>query len=337
MLEDIGINDLQLDLLVGSNPPLSSTFNLDSEYAGPLYELIDFIPGVSTSIESTDGPLSWSEVNLTRLDLNVGIDDSINIINADVFDSSNTYSNNYTYTGYQTDQGDPIFETDDGTYFVVHNPSLGVFDSSGDVIAANFVLCLLPETLIKLADHQLKKAGDLEIGDLLATSSGPKPVKFIGRTTRNLIELRKSARMPVHISAGSLGDLGPEHSIHCTPSHAFYIKGSLVEAQALVNGSTVTQLDDWNEFTITYISIELEDHSLVWANGLLTETYFANWRNNGFSRQSWDNYDQYLELYGESNGMKELDMPRIPFARQLPAELRLMLQLNESNQALQSV
>jgi hypothetical protein len=25
-------------------------------------------------------------------------------------------------------------------------------------------------------------------------------------------------------------------------------------------------------------------------------------------------------------------MPRIPFARQLPAELRLMLQLNESNQ-----
>jgi hypothetical protein len=35
--------------------------------------------------------------------------------------------------------------------------------------------------------------------------------------------------------------------------------------------------------------------------------------------------------------MKELDMPRIPFARQLPAELRLMLQLNESANALQLV
>jgi hypothetical protein len=55
-------------------------------------------------------------------------------------------------------------------------------------------------------------------------------------------------------------------------------------------------------------------------------------KSEGFSRQSWEKYDQYLELYGESESMKELDMPRIPFARQLPAELRLMLQLNESNQ-----
>jgi len=55
-------------------------------------------------------------------------------------------------------------------------------------------------------------------------------------------------------------------------------------------------------------------------------------KSEGFSRQSWEKYDQYLELYGESESMKELDMPRSPFARQLPAELRLMLQLNESNQ-----
>ena len=143
--------------------------------------------------------------------------------------------------------------------------------------------------------------------------------------------------MPIRIEAGALGELGPDATLHCTPSHAFHIKGSLVEAQALINGTTIQQLIDWDELLITYISIELEDHQLIWANGLLAETYYANWRSDGFSRQSWDNYDQYLELYGESESMKELAMPRIPFARQLPAELRLMLQLNETAKTLQAV
>ncbi len=63
------------------------------------------------------------------------------------------------------------------------------------------------------------------------------------------------------------------------------------------------------------------------------ESYYANWRGDGYSRADWDNYADYIALYGDSKGMKELDLPRIPFARQLPAELRLMLQLNESCQS----
>jgi hypothetical protein len=208
---------------------------------------------------------------------------------------------------------------------------------SSVVSAPSITLCFLPETSIRLADNQQKQAGDLVVGDLVATPEGSQAVKFIGKTTRNIFDLRETGRMPIRIEAGALGELGPDATIHCTPSHAFHIKGSLVEAQALVNGTTIQQLNDWDELMITYISIELEDHQLVWANGLLAETYYANWRSDGFSRQSWDNYDQYLELYGDSESMKELDMPRIPFARQLPAELRLMLQLNESTNALQLV
>ncbi len=143
--------------------------------------------------------------------------------------------------------------------------------------------------------------------------------------------------MPIRIEAGALGELGPDAPIHCTPSHAFHLKGCLVEAQAMVNGTTIQQLNDWDELLLTYISIELEDHQLIWANGLLAETYYANWRNDGFTRQLWDNYDHYLELYGESNAMVELSLPRIPFARLLPGKLRLMLQCNEAIQSLQLV
>jgi hypothetical protein len=94
----------------------------------------------------------------------------------------------------------------------------------------------------------------------------------------------------------------------------------------------VTQPEDPGSFHVTYYNVELENHEIIRANGLEVETYYANWRGEGYSRQVWDNYEEYISLYGESKGMKELDMPRIPFARQLPAELRLMLQLNESNQ-----
>ena len=244
----------------------------------------------------------------------------------------------FAYTGYYFGTNNPILSRVAYSQYVL-------LDLSGELNlsslpsgyytatqSSSLVLCFLPNTLIRLADNQQKQAGDLVVGDLVATPEGPQAVKFVGKTTRNIFDLRETGRMPIRIEAGSLGELGPDATIHCTPSHAFHIKGSLVEAQALVNGTTIQQLNDWNELLITYISIELEDHQLVWANGLLAETYYANWRSDGFSRQSWDNYEEYISLYGESKGMKELDMPRIPFARQLPAELRLMLQMNESNQ-----
>ena len=241
------------------------------------------------------------------------------------------------YAGFTVgSQNDPVlYYPGDERYYVVNTSGSSLLGLS--VVTNSAALCFLPHTLIRLAGSQQKQAGDLVVGDLVATPEGPQAVKFIGKTTRNIFDLRETGRMPIRIEAGSLGELGPDADIHCTPSHAFHIKGSLVEAQALVNGTTIQQLNDWDELMITYISIELEDHQLVWANGLLAESYYANWRNDGFSRQSWDNYDQYLELYGESESMKELDMPRIPFARQLPAELRLILQLNQSNKALQPV
>ena len=242
------------------------------------------------------------------------------------------------YAGFTVGSNNDLVFTSENApgYFTAINTT-GVLYEGVSLVSASSVTCFLPETLIRLANNQQKQAGDLVVGDLVATPAGPQAVKFIGKTTRNIFDLSETGRMPIRIEAGSLGELGPDADIHCTPSHAFHIKGSLVEAQALVNGATIQQLNDWDELLITYISIELEDHQLIWANGLLTETYYANWRNDGFSRQSWDNYDQYLELYGESESMNELDMPRIPFARQLPAELRLMLQLNESAKALQAV
>ena len=104
-----------------------------------------------------------------------------------------------------------------------------------------------------------------------------------------------------------------------------------MEAGALINGTSIQQLDDWPEAALTYYNIELERHGLITANGLLAESYFANYRSNGFSRDCWDNYHDYVALYGAGELMEELPLPRIPFARQIPMQLLLALQSHEDN------
>ena len=221
------------------------------------------------------------------------------------------YSNSNVTTG-----SPPLLPLGNGTAFI---------NSSGGT------LCLLAGAWVSTPSGAVP-IESLEIGDLVLTPDGPKAVKFLGLTTRPVFQLMATGKMPIRIEAGALGDLGPKDPLHCTPSHAFAIKGCLVEAQALINGTTIQQLDRWDEDFITYYSIELESHNLIWANELLSETYFANVRDKGFTRDAWNNYADYVSLYGEGEATSELVMPRIPFARLLPPDIRVVVDLPATTQ-----
>ena len=192
-----------------------------------------------------------------------------------------------------------------------------------------WVVCFLPGTLIATPTGE-QPIESLQPGDLICTAEGPQPVKFLCHTRRHRNALLAIGKMPVQLSAGALGELGPRRDTFMSPSHAIHLDGHLVEAGALLNDGSIRQLDpeEGPEF-FTYYNIELEAHSLIWANGLQTETYFANCRGIGFTREDWDNYGDYIALYGSSELMPELAMPRIPFARLIPAELRRKFQLHE--------
>lgn len=230
-----------------------------------------------------------------------------------------------TWTDANSSQTWPVFRLvdDPNTIYVLTNTQY-IFSAGGNYAQDSFITCLLGSTQI-LCDQGSVQVADLVVGDLIRTPNGLLPVRFIGRSTRNIFGLRSAGQLPVCIEADALGKLGPEQPIHCTPNHAFLVKGCLVEARALVNGTTIRQLQSWDEANITYYSIELEDHALVWANGMLTEIYLATERDGSTTRTSWDNYNDYLGLYGESGSMKELALPRIPFARQLPEEIRQVI------------
>jgi len=192
------------------------------------------------------------------------------------------------------------------------------------------VVCFLAGTLIATPTGE-RPIETLKPGDLITTAEGPQPVRFLARSTRSIAQLQDLGKMPIRINQAAFGCLGPAQDTFLSPSHAIHFAGSLVEAGALINGTSIQQLDDWPEAALTYYNIELERHGLITANGLLAESYFANYRSNGFSRDCWDNYHDYFALYGAGELMEELPLPRIPFARQIPMQLLLALQSHEDN------
>jgi hypothetical protein len=152
-------------------------------------------------------------------------------------------------------------------------------------------------------------------------------VRFLGVSRTGQNSLRAMGRMPIGLEAGALGELGPDRPTFVSPSHGFHLQGVLVEAGALINGVTIRQHNDWPDSgRIAYYAIELERHALVWANGLLAESFYPTMRANGVSRLNWANYPDYVALYGDGyHPMRELELPRIPFARQLPAEVKALI------------
>ncbi len=202
------------------------------------------------------------------------------------------------------------------------------------------VPCLSAGTLIRTPDGN-RPVEELQIGDLVLTPDGPQPLKFLGISTRHVNNLKATGRMPIRLRAGVFGDSLSSADIYCTPSHAFALGDCLVEAQALINGQSIYQLEELSEYdkrhqceqhspmaehkeadSFTYYSLEFEQHVLVWANDLLTESYLPTYRNGELTRLAWNNYDNYLSLYESSESMEELPMPRIPFSRQIPLRIR---------------
>ena len=192
------------------------------------------------------------------------------------------------------------------------------------------VTCLARTAFIAVPGGE-KCVADLQVGEQVLTPSGPQKVKFIGRSSRCLSDLRAMGELPIELEVGALGALGPTSTLHCSPNHAFLIDGCLVEAKTLLNGTSIRQLESWDESRVTYYSIELEEHGLVWANGLHTETYFACRTIENDSREVWNNYPQYLALYGEASHMQMLAHPRIPLARNLPNRIRQLVGLSQAD------
>ncbi|WP_416916091.1 MAG: Hint domain-containing protein [Roseicyclus sp.] len=215
--------------------------------------------------------------------------------------------------------GDPVFRLS-RRYYLVSNSPLTDGANIGFTTTGTYAFCFAPGTGIATPAGEVA-VERLSIGDPILTADGRSvPVRWIGRQTLSKLFAGDRAR-PVLIRAGALGQGLPHRDLTVTADHGMILDGFVINAGALVNGTTITRLPLSDlPARVTYYHVETAAHDVILAHGAPTETFVSY-----AGRAAFDNHAEYLALYGADRGMAELPLPRITCARQIPSALRIRL------------
>jgi hypothetical protein len=161
----------------------------------------------------------------------------------------------------------------------------------GQEIVAAEVPCFLRGTLIRTPGGEVP-VEDLVIGDRLVTHAGGiRPIRWIGRRSyAGRFAAGNRDVLPVRIRAGALADGVPRRDLFISPLHAMFVDGMLIPASALVNGTSITQLESVEQ--VEYIHVELDTHDVIFAEGAPSETFVDD-----DSRGMFHNAAEYSALY----------------------------------------
>lgn len=216
------------------------------------------------------------------------------------------------YEGLTSRAPDPDFNTDNTGAFTqtagFSNNSLGT------------AVCFGAGTLI-VTPQGTVAVETLAIGDMVVTQDGRSvPVKWIGRQTIGKLAFGLSAQT-VRILAGALGGGLPHSDLTVTGDHGMILDGFVINASALVNGHSITWVPLVElpaRFTVYHV--ETEAHDVILANGAPAETFV-----DIPGRMAFDNYAEYLDLYGIERIIPEMNRTRISSPRLLPDAIKVRL------------
>ena len=196
---------------------------------------------------------------------------------------------------------------------------LKVTDSGGvDAIT----ICFMAGTMIRTPEGE-RAIETLKRGDLVVTTDGvAKKICWLGRQTISSIFADPVRSWPIRIKAGALGENCPSRDLLVSPDHAVLIEGAMIHAGALVNGSSILR-ETRVPRNFVYYHVELDDHSLIFAENTPAETFIDN-----AERLAFDNWDEHQKLYPAGKEMQELPYPRAKAPRQVPVRIRIMLARN---------
>lgn len=185
--------------------------------------------------------------------------------------------------------------------------------------ASDFVLeapCFCAGTRLR-TDKGETAVEDLTIGDLVATLDGEmRPVKWIGQRKVSARFSDPLHAWPVRIKANALREGVPSRDLLLSPDHAVFIDGVLIQAAALVNGTSIVR-EKSVPAIFTYYHVEVDDHSLILAENTAAETFIDN-----IDRGNFDNWHEYQGLYPDGKAVIEMPYPRAKSHRQVPRAIR---------------
>jgi len=158
-------------------------------------------------------------------------------------------------------------------------------DTDGSTILT--FICYLAGTMIRTATGE-KAVEDFRVGDEVVTYEGGreviKTVTWVGKKTA---QIRKDlppdrAGYPVCITADAIAPGIPNKDLFVTPEHCMYFERKFIPARMLVNNRTIYYV--MHESTYTYYHIETASHSVLWANGALSESYLNTGNRKEFTQ-----------------------------------------------------
>lgn len=154
--------------------------------------------------------------------------------------------------------------------------------------------CFLRNTRI-LTPSGERKIQDLRIDDLVSTPLGSKPIKWIPRQIirRSISDKWSAGAAPVVIQENAIAQGLPNRNLSVSPLHMLCINGTFVEAKDLVNGTTVLRMQPEGDL-LEYFNIEVQGHTIIYANGIPAETYNPN---SVLDRENFVNFSQYSSRY----------------------------------------
>ena len=156
-------------------------------------------------------------------------------------------------------------------------------------------VCFCSGTLIETPSGE-KSIDEIKIGDIVRTSHGDLPVKWVAKRCIKRALMTKEGyqeSLPTRINAGSLGNQRPTRDLLVSGSHGLFVDGKIVNACFLENGVNIYKdLSVADQPEIKYFHLEFDDEVLVTANGVAACSYV----NHG-NRRTFDNYPEFIRLY----------------------------------------
>jgi hypothetical protein len=221
-----------------------------------------------------------------------------------------------TLSGIVIDQGGNYYFLTSATYMANNiNTQHGI----GSITSPTDTFCFMAGTLVRTPGGEVA-VESLKRGDLVLTQDGRSvPVDWLGIQTVSLRFADKLRVLPIRIQAGALADNVPSRDLLVSSDHAILVEGVLIQAGALVNGTSIMRETNV-PMTFTYYHVEVDDHSLILAENTPAETFVDNVDRLGF-----DNWAEHETLYPNGKHVNELPYPRAKSHRQVPVSIRVML------------
>ncbi|WP_170314047.1 Hint domain-containing protein, partial [Commensalibacter intestini] len=175
-------------------------------------------------------------------------------------------------------------------------------DASGDL---TMIVCFLSGTLIKMAKG-VCAVEDLQVGDMVLTydpqskAKVKKKITWVGKQTAHVNAKLPDdqAGYPVRILKDAFKKNVPNKDLLITSEHCLFIDGHFVPARMLVNGRSIFY--DYSITSYDYYHVETEDHSVIWADGMLTESYLNTGNRHSFNKdQKVVQLDPHVKIWAE--------------------------------------